>query len=74
MVGCWCGYLSGVRCRLAYGPADATVTCFSKIQIGFTILVPTHPGSPEKRDVIPACVCVIVLVLIVILVTQLTVT
>jgi len=23
---CWCGYLSGVRCRLfAYGPADATV-------------------------------------------------
>jgi len=25
-VGCWCGYLSGVRCRLAYGPADATAT------------------------------------------------
>ena len=25
-MGCWCGYLSGVRCRLfAYGPADATV-------------------------------------------------
>ena len=24
---CWCGYLSGVRCRLfAYGPADATAT------------------------------------------------
>ena len=24
-MGCWCGYLSGVRCRLfAYGPADAT--------------------------------------------------
>jgi len=24
-VGCWCGYLSGVRCRLfAYGPDDAT--------------------------------------------------
>ena len=24
---CWCGYLSGVRCRLfAYGPADATHT------------------------------------------------
>jgi len=22
---CWCGYLSGVRCRsFAYGPADAT--------------------------------------------------
>ena len=28
-VGCWRGYLSGARCRLAYGPADATAThCF----------------------------------------------
>jgi len=26
VVGCWHGYLSGVRCRLAYGPADATAT------------------------------------------------
>jgi len=26
MVGCWHGYLSGVRCRLAYGPADANAT------------------------------------------------
>jgi len=26
VVGCWCGYLSGVRCRLAYGLADATAT------------------------------------------------
>jgi len=24
--GCWRGYLSGVWCRLAYGPADATAT------------------------------------------------
>ena len=29
VVGCWHGYLSGERCRLAYGPADATAThCF----------------------------------------------
>ena len=29
VVGYWHGYLSGVRCRLAYGPADATAThCF----------------------------------------------
>jgi len=28
-----------------------TVTCFSKIQIGFTFLVPTHVGSPGKRAV-----------------------
>ena len=26
VVGCWRGYLSGARCRLAYGPADATAT------------------------------------------------
>jgi len=26
VVGCWRGYLSGERCRLAYGPADATDT------------------------------------------------
>jgi len=24
--GCWRGYLSGARCRLAYAPADATAT------------------------------------------------
>ena len=26
VVGCWCGCLSGARCRLAYGPADDTAT------------------------------------------------
>ena len=26
VVGCWHGYLSGARCRFAYGPADATAT------------------------------------------------
>jgi len=26
VVGCWRSYLSGSRCRLAYGPADATAT------------------------------------------------
>ena len=26
VVGCWYGYLSGARCRLAYGPVDATAT------------------------------------------------
>jgi len=26
VVGCWRGYLSGARCRLACGPADATAT------------------------------------------------
>jgi len=26
VVWCWSGYLSGARCRLAYGPADATTS------------------------------------------------
>jgi len=32
-------------------PLPLTVSCFSKIQIGFTILVPAHPGSPRKEAV-----------------------
>ena len=53
------GYLSGARCGLAYGPADATTTtvsCFSIIQIGFTFLVPAHPGSPGPLNVCVSCV------------------
>ena len=60
MVGCWHGYLSGARCRLAYGPADAIDThCLllqKKIQIGLTILVPAHLSSPGKRAVEWVCV------------------
>jgi len=29
-------------------PLSLTVSCFSKIQIGFTFLLPAHLGSPEK--------------------------
>ena len=36
-----------------------TVSCFSKIQIGFTFLVPAHPGSPGKTGPLNGCVCVI---------------
>ena len=39
-------------------PLPLTVPCFSKIQIGFTFLVPAHPGSPGKRAVKRVCVCV----------------
>jgi len=39
-------------------PLPLTVSCFSKIQIGFTYLVPAHPGSPGKRAVKRVCVCV----------------
>jgi len=30
-------------------PLPLTVSCFSKIQIGSTFLVPAHPGSPGKK-------------------------
>ena len=61
VVGCWRGYLSGARCRLAYGPADATVTDCLLLQWNpdwFTFLVPAHTGSPGKRAVKQVCVCV----------------
>jgi len=32
-------------------PLPLTVSCSSKIQIGFTFLVPAHPGSAEQRAV-----------------------
>ena len=32
-------------------PLPLTVSCFSKIQIGFTFLVPADLGSPRKRAV-----------------------
>ena len=37
-------------------PLPLTVSCFSKIQIGFTFLVPAHLGSPRKRAVKRVCV------------------
>ena len=39
-------------------PLPLTVSCFNKIQIGFTFLVPADPGIPEKRAVKRVCVCV----------------
>ena len=37
-------------------PLPLTVSCFSKIQIGFAFLVPAHPGSPGQRAVKQVCV------------------
>jgi len=37
-------------------PLPLTVSCFGKIQIGFTFLVPAYPDSPEKRAVKRVCV------------------
>jgi len=40
-------------------PLPLTVSCFTKIQIGFTFLVPAHLGSPGNRAVKQVCVCVV---------------
>ena len=41
-------------------PLPLTVSCFSKIQIGFTFLVPAHPGFPgqipQSRKTVVCCV------------------
>jgi len=37
-------------------PLPLIVSCFSKIQIGFTFLVPAHLGSTGKRAVKRVCV------------------
>jgi len=39
-------------------PLPLTVSCFDKIQIGFTFLVPAHRGSPGKGVCVCLCVCV----------------
>jgi len=43
-------------------PLPLTISCFSKIQIDFTFLVPADPGNPGKRAVKRVCVCVCVCV------------
>ena len=41
-------------------PMPLTVSCSSKIQIGFTFLVPADPGSPIKRANKRVCLCIVV--------------
>ena len=43
-------------------PLPLTVSCFSKIQIAFTFLVPADLGSPRKRAVKRVCVCMCYLI------------
>ena len=51
----------GADLRMAHlMPLPLTVSCFSKIQIGFTFLVSAHPGNPGQRAVKRVCVCVCV--------------
>ena len=44
-------------CTAQLMPLPLTVSCFSKIQVGFTFLVLAHPGSPGQRAVNRVCVC-----------------
>jgi len=43
-------------------PLPLTVSCFSKIQIGFTFLVLAHLGSPGQRAIKRVCECVYVFI------------
>ena len=66
-VGCWHGYLSGARCRLAYGPADATATYLPYQVSGTTLtavgrfqLLARWPGTHSQnfiRDPISSTDC-----------------
>jgi len=52
VVGCWRGYLSGARCRLAYGPANATATHYLLLQYNlywFYLSDPAHPDVSQVR-------------------------
>jgi len=59
VVRCWRGCLErGADWHMAQlMPLPLTVSFFSKIQIGFTFLVPAHLGSPGKGP-LNGCVCV----------------
>ena len=62
-VGCWRGICLEWGADLHMSQLMSlplTVSCFSKIQIGFAFLVPAHLGSPGKRAVKRVCVCVCV--------------
>jgi len=44
-------------------PLPLTISWFSKIQIGYTFLVPAYSGSLEK-GLLNGCVCVIIIKII----------
>ena len=68
VVGCYHGYLSGARCRLAYGPADASATAhsLSLASVKSWLVLPfwyrLNRVVPEKWP-LNGCVCVCVCVL-----------
>ena len=61
-VGCWHGYLSRARCRLAYGPADSTATHCLLLQENPDWFYLSGTSSPRwsrtKGHQMGVCVCV----------------
>ena len=66
---CWLGGRKGIRPGVViflgrgadlhmaqWIPLPLTVSCFSKIQIGFTFLVLAHPDSPGQRAIKWVCI------------------
>ena len=66
VVGCWHGYLSGARCRLAYSPADATAThCLLTASVKSSLVLPfwyhltwVVPVKGPLSGCVCVCVCV----------------
>ena len=73
MVGCWRGCLEwGVDLHIAQlMPLPLTISCFSKIQIGFTFLVLAHLGNPGQRAVKRAWVFLVTLIIVAVVVVLL---
>jgi len=59
VMGCWRGYLSWARCRLAYGPADATATHHLLLQYNPEFVLPFwYRLTRVVPDRAIKCVCV----------------
>ena len=60
VVRCWCGYLSGTRCRLAYGPADATATHCLFASVKSSLVLPVWYWLTRvvlEKGPLNGCVC-----------------
>jgi len=55
-------FASSLPCHLECLQCFDAVSCFSKIQIGFTFLVPAHLGSPGMGVWVCVCVCHVIFI------------
>ena len=60
VVGCWCGCLSGARCRFAYGPADAIAThCLVSVKSWLVLPFKYRlTWVVQEKGPLNGCVCV----------------